>query len=213
MQALKEPQQQRSQKTREAFLDALEQALESKSVNEISVADLAEIAGRSVGSFYTKFVDKEDLLLQLFSRYEEERAKVGEHTFAREAWDGMSLEETVWCICQISVREFVTRRGLLKAFFQHFQGATITHEQRQKLVPLYDSVAEILLMHKDRIDHPDPEAAARFSFFLLTSVCHMALLFGEGTHARSLQLTPDELSRQCEAAMLGYLLNGSSLCS
>jgi AcrR family transcriptional regulator len=73
------PSQDRSRRTAERFLDAGFKLLESKTFDELSVADLAREAGRSVGAFYQRFGSKEDFLVVLLVTYFEHR----EAEFAR----------------------------------------------------------------------------------------------------------------------------------
>ena len=67
------PSQDRSRKTAERFLDAAFKLLESKTFDELSVADLAREAGRSVGAFYQRFGSKDDFLVVLLVTYFESR--------------------------------------------------------------------------------------------------------------------------------------------
>lgn len=67
------PSQDRSRKTAERFLDAAFKLLESKTFDELSVADLAREAGRSVGAFYQRFGSKDDFLAVLLVSYFETR--------------------------------------------------------------------------------------------------------------------------------------------
>ncbi len=72
-------QQKRVARTREKILAALEQLLESKEFEAISIADIARQGGVAVGSIYSHFEDKEALLPALFDRYMERiEARVAE---------------------------------------------------------------------------------------------------------------------------------------
>ena len=72
-------QQKRVAKTREKILAALEQLLEGKEFEAISIADIAHRGGVAVGSIYSHFEDKDALLPALFDRYVERiEARVAE---------------------------------------------------------------------------------------------------------------------------------------
>ena len=64
-------QQKRAARTREKILAALEQLLEDKEFEAISIADIARQGEVAVGSIYSHFEDKEALLPALFDRYVE----------------------------------------------------------------------------------------------------------------------------------------------
>ena len=85
--------QDRSRKTAERFLDAAFKLLESKTFDELSVADLAREAGRSVGAFYQRFGSKEDFLAVLLVTYFETREAEFLRMLAEAKDDG--LIETV----------------------------------------------------------------------------------------------------------------------
>ncbi|NKF50409.1 TetR/AcrR family transcriptional regulator [Shewanella sp. WXL01] len=63
------PKQKRSQQTHDKFLKALRSALESKYFEHISIKELAEGAGVSVGTFYRRFENKEALLPLLYDDF------------------------------------------------------------------------------------------------------------------------------------------------
>lgn len=67
------PSQDRSRRTAERFLDAALKLLETKTFEELAVADLAREAGRSVGAFYQRFGSKDDFLVLLLVTYFESR--------------------------------------------------------------------------------------------------------------------------------------------
>ena len=72
-------QQKRAARTRQKILAALEQLLESKEFEVISIADIARQGEVAVGSIYSHFEDKEALLPALFDRYIERiEARVAE---------------------------------------------------------------------------------------------------------------------------------------
>jgi len=74
------PTQGRSRLTAERFIGAAFTLLETKTFEELSVADLAREAGRSVGAFYQRFGSKDDfltvLLIDTCERGEVESARV-----------------------------------------------------------------------------------------------------------------------------------------
>jgi AcrR family transcriptional regulator len=67
------PSQDRSRRTAERFLDAAFKLLETRTFEELSVADIAREASRSVGAFYQRFGSKDDFLAVLLIAYFEAR--------------------------------------------------------------------------------------------------------------------------------------------
>jgi len=200
-------EQARSLETREAFLQAMSSAIEEKPFELISIADLAALAERSVGSFYTKFRDKEELLDALLDRYEQERARMTFPTLQPERWRHLSLRQAAEALVRLTVEEFRSRRGLFRAFAHraHQRPFSPTKSEKERMTPLYDRVCEILLEHRTQIGHASPERAVRFAFFLLTSTCTSAILFSNDAHASSLNLSDSELAQELAEVMVSYL--------
>lgn len=63
------PMQERSRKTADKFVSAALGLLQKKTYAELSVAELARAAGRSVGVFYQRFGSKDDFLSVLLTAY------------------------------------------------------------------------------------------------------------------------------------------------
>ncbi len=66
---VQQPVQERSLQTMNRILDATSQLLEQKLFEEISIAEIVELAGCSVGAFYGRFKDKDSLLKALDARH------------------------------------------------------------------------------------------------------------------------------------------------
>jgi AcrR family transcriptional regulator len=82
--ALPAIQQKRSRITAERFAEAALDLLQSSTFDELSVADLARRAGRSVGAFYQRFGSKDDFLASLLTTY----MAAGEHNTERLLAEG-----------------------------------------------------------------------------------------------------------------------------
>lgn len=73
----RKPLQARSQKTEQDLVTALEQLLSSKSISELTVAEIAIEAGVTTGAIYRRFRDKQDLLRAAFDRFLEKTEENG----------------------------------------------------------------------------------------------------------------------------------------
>lgn len=66
---LPEPQQSRSLKTQQSFVEAGWEILRAQSWDSIAITSIAKKAGRSVGVFYQRFGSKDDFLTVLLNRW------------------------------------------------------------------------------------------------------------------------------------------------
>ena len=65
---IRQPQQARSRRTREAVLEAAGRCFEECGYDETTTAMIAERAGIAVGTLYGYFQDKRDILLEILDR-------------------------------------------------------------------------------------------------------------------------------------------------
>ena len=74
--------QKRGQITYDALIETCFDLLQEKDFDEISIADLSQKAGYSVGAFYARFKSKDELFDAMVMRHIEGRRKVRSSQFA-----------------------------------------------------------------------------------------------------------------------------------
>lgn len=105
---LPQPQQSRSFKTRQSFVDAGWEILRNQSWESVSITAIAKKAGRSVGVFYQRFGSKDDFLTVLLNRWLEvsyaslngwppaQNATELIHWYLRDAFDRIKGNRYLW---------------------------------------------------------------------------------------------------------------------
>jgi AcrR family transcriptional regulator len=173
------PRQERSRETLDRLLDALEALLDDREFDEVSVADIAAKAGRTVGSFYGRFDDKDAALFALHLRHLEDDRRAAAEYFRRDRWRDRSLTETV--------RELVTT---LVMAYRHPRPAFRTVVLRSVSMPAFlaqckdvgvevgERWSAVLLEHADEISHPDSPRLVALAYRQVISVLNQELLFG-----------------------------------
>jgi AcrR family transcriptional regulator len=74
--------QKRSQKTYDALIATAFKLLEQREFDEISIADLAQKAGYSVGAFYARFKSKDELFDAMLEQHIDDRRRTRARQFA-----------------------------------------------------------------------------------------------------------------------------------
>jgi AcrR family transcriptional regulator len=74
--------QKRSQKTYDALIATAFKLLEQREFDEISIADLAQKAGYSVGAFYARFKSKDELFDAMMEQHVDDRRRTRARQFA-----------------------------------------------------------------------------------------------------------------------------------
>ena len=199
------PRQQRSQDTLDRILDAAEALVAEKGFADATVAEVARRAGSSVGSFYTRFKDKEGLLYALYERYFEQATATADAALDPARWDGAGIAEILRTVMRFLVEVYRERAGLIRAFVQR-NHSDAAFQARQERLSHYvnERLSALLLARAGEIAHPDPARAAAFGLTFAASTIESVVLFGE-LRSSHLALSDDELATELVRAFLAYL--------
>ncbi|MDZ7734361.1 MAG: TetR/AcrR family transcriptional regulator [Acidimicrobiia bacterium] len=173
------PKQARSQETFDRFLDAVESLLIEREYAEITIADIVERAERTVGSFYTRFADKNAALVALVERtWAEELPFVERHLDPRQ-WAGRSLEEIVREGVTLTLAAYRNPQRPLRSFvLLALQDPLYRARRAEMLRDLATAWKAVVLTREHEIGHPEPSVAVDRSYQHLIGVLDHLLLFG-----------------------------------
>jgi AcrR family transcriptional regulator len=202
---VKLPRQARSRDKLERFIAAAERLINERGFQATSVPDIAREAGCSVGLFYTRFRDKQELLRYLFEHYLGETVATARLVLRPETLRDVPAADLVRQAVAGMVRIHRERPGLVYAFYEMVPvdpvlGARVLEVQRE-IEALARTAVEAC---RGEIRHPDPETAARFGIRLVVGLLQQRALVsrmatsGDGL---SWQQVSDELVR----VLLAYL--------
>lgn len=174
------PKQARSQQTLLRILDAAEDLIAEKGLADASIPEIVRRAGSSVGGFYARFRDKNEMLRALEERfYDELRERVAELTDP-EQWMDAPIESVLRACVQELVDQFRSREGLIRAF-------TIGASQSPEFIDEYmrfrrgitQRLTALLAGRLQEIRHPDPELAIELAVQMAFGLMHQLVLSGE----------------------------------
>lgn len=177
---LPQPRQRRSRETLARILDAFESALETRTFEEITVAELCAGAGCSVGTFYGRVESKEALLSHLQARHYAEMAEATEGAFDPARWADVGLEDMLRAHAELVVQLHGRRRGVVRAVIvearRRSEFARRTEVFNRELL---DRVSRVWSNHADEIAHVDAEDAARQAALMAAGYVREAIVFSE----------------------------------
>ncbi|MEM7605504.1 MAG: helix-turn-helix domain-containing protein [Myxococcota bacterium] len=158
------PKQARSEQTLQRILDAAEALICERGLAAVSIAAIVRSAGSSVGGFYGRFKDKDELLLALSERQQgairDQLAALGQP----ETWVGLDLRAMVQRLVMALQQHLEGRERLIAACLE----AAARHPERWAPAAAFrnevvDRAIRILLLRQDEFRHDDPELAAGFA--------------------------------------------------
>jgi AcrR family transcriptional regulator len=205
LQWVRTPHQDRSRKTLERLLDTAEMLLQERGFDNVSVAEIAQAAGSSVGAFYARFRDKNGLLHHLHERFCEEAMATAEAALAPARWEGAGTEEILTAVIGFLEQNHRTRSGMFRAFLLVGHGDPRFQERERRLSEhVLARLTALLLQRRAEIGHPEPAFAIAFGMELVTGVLRERYVLG--THRLAmLPRAPAGIAPELVRAYCSYL--------
>ena len=205
LEAVARPKQARAERTLHRLLDAAEGLIEERGPGDVSIPEIVRRARSSVGGFYARFRDKNELLRALEERFFQDQRVRLERLTRVENWAGASPPQIVRGCMRELVQVFRERRPLIRAFVARsvqdvdFRGAALAFERE-----VADAVGELLMAQPGVVRHPSPQRAVPLAVGIVFGSMIAGVLFGDVRHPFA-QLSDDEAADELARNFLGYL--------
>jgi AcrR family transcriptional regulator len=197
--------QPRSRRTLGRLLDAAEELISEKGIEDTTVADVAARAGCSVGAFYHHFRDKGALLRVLLDRLAGEFRETMRAAVDPNRWEGATISEILEAYLQFSIEIGRERAGLQRAKLAlALRDPAFAEKSFELQRELGARLRELLLARREEVGHRDPALAIDFALEQLGSMLMMRL---DGILLRAgLESTSDaDFVREAIASVCAYM--------
>jgi AcrR family transcriptional regulator len=199
------PKQARSERTLQRLLDAAQALINEKGHAAVSIPEIARRAGSSVGGFYARFRDKDELLRALEERHFIELDQRVEALVDASRWEDASIAAMV----DVAVAELVTitreRKSLIAAFLARAIEDPVIREGGLRFRRRVERrLSALLLTRGDELDHPEPALAIELGIQTAFALMQQHVLIEE-TRAGGRTLSDDELRRELARLFLRYI--------
>jgi len=199
------PKQARSKKTMENILDAAQQMLIDSTFDKANIQEIVKKANSSVGSFYSLFKTKNNLLECLLDRYQDWLIEIVQEYNKQDIPEDMASRASLFIKEYIKVNQ--QESGMLRArYIYNITKLNSIPEARLIKNELYQQEIESLFepcMHE--INHPNPKKALTFILLLLDIFIGEKIIFEEITNKNKAALNHQELHNECLRLFLNYL--------
>lgn len=199
------PKQARSEQTLRRLLDAAETLIVEKGHRAVSIEEIARRADSSVGGFYARFRDKNELLRALEERHFLELTE----RVARLADANRWADAETAAIVEAAVAELVgitrERRHIIAAFLANALEDPVLLEGGLRFRrSVEERLTALFLTRRDEMTHPDPPLAIALAIQTAFAIMQQHVLIEE-TRAQGRALGDDELQRELTTLVLRYL--------
>jgi AcrR family transcriptional regulator len=171
----------------------------------VSIPEIVRRARSSVGGFYARFRDKNELLRALEERFFREQRERLDRLTRPEAWVDATVAGIVrGCTAEL-VAVFRRRRALIRAFVARavhdleFRGEAQRFERE-----VSDRVSALLLSRPGSIGHPRPALAVPIAVAVVFGAMVAGALLGDPRHPFA-SLSEEEAAEELARTFLGYL--------
>ena len=205
LQTVAGPKQARSERTLQRLLDAAQTLTEQKGHAAVSIPEIARRARSSVGGFYARFRDKNELLRALEERHFIEVWQRLEALADARRWENVSTAQMV----EAAVSELVSvtreRRRLIAAFLvSAIQDPVIREGGLRFRRRVEERIRALLLPRRSEMDHPDPALAIDLGVQTAFALMNHHVLI-EKTEAGGRPVSDEELQRELTTMFLRYV--------
>ncbi len=204
---VREPQQDRSARTRSRLLDAAESLLASEGMNGVTIAKVTKLAGSSNGSFYHYFQDKKALLYAVVERRAIEVSVTVRQGLDPEVWADVSVLD----ILEGYVR-FALKSGKRNAGVQEAQ--QVLAQQDPNIAARWartnretrSALMTILEPKLSQVGHPEPKDAVVLMHEVLRNMVNRRLRsLVQGSDMTMPKQSEEVFVREMRAMTAGYL--------
>lgn len=202
---LQTPQQARSRRTMQHILAATIELLKQKTFDEISIQEIVDLAGCSVGAFYGRFKDKGSLLHALDDQLTQVVIDLIQGLTSEDAAALTNLSDFITAVVRTLYNLHVERRGLMRTLLLAGRIETDSQfrEQEERINASLSPVFLKLLSFREQIKHPNPELAIRFGLIQMHFALREMVLWDHPSE--SIPVSGDNLIHELVRGFLGYL--------
>lgn len=198
------PKQQRSHDTQRKLLNALHVCLQDKFFEHITIKELAEHAGVSVGTFYRRFKDKESLLPLLYQDFGND---LSQWVDSLELMAFNSLKDAIEEIAVETYKFLLTRKSVFRTLHlnSRLHSALLDSDKSVDRKVIYHRLTEIILKFEEEITAKDQAKVASIAIFMMINSLLDKVLYPTLTPAIACQVDAEEFSIELPNIILPYL--------
>jgi AcrR family transcriptional regulator len=205
--SLRRPVQSRSRATLGRLTAATRKLLVTKRFDDISVREVVEEAGLSIGAFYSRFTDKRALLEHLDVQQTASALTLWTAFFDRPRWQTAAPAEIVRAFVSAVVRAHRQNAGLLRALYLRLRSADdpdFRARARRVDQLVRRRLTERLLARRAELSHPAPERAIPFALLVTAAAVREAILF-EDLRLNPAELGDERLTEELTRSFCAYI--------
>lgn len=199
------PKQARSERTLYRILEAAEELIAEQGLAGLSIPEVARRANSSVGGFYARFRDKNELLQALEERHFKQLSEHLDAVADSARWANATAAEIVCGAVDELVDVTNVHRHMMVAFlFRSIQDPVIREDALRFRREVENRIRELLLSRCGTCEHAEPNLAIDLGIQMAFALMQQHVLIGS-TRAGGRLLSNEELKREISNIFIRYV--------
>jgi AcrR family transcriptional regulator len=185
------------------ILGATRDLLDDEPFEQLTVQQIADRAGCSVGAIYGRFSNKDAILPLLLELHYSELEEELRTRFAAEAWHGADLASRVTGLVGHLVETARRQRGLIRTLvLRNYQRPdSIPAAIRAAASRILTFLADFLLERRHEMRRDDEQTAVDIGLLMVGAAIRERIVLVGAPQASALSLSDEDFSRQLAAAL------------
>jgi AcrR family transcriptional regulator len=203
--SVQRPKQARSEQTLLRLLEAAEDLIREKGIGDVSIPEIVRRAGSSVGGFYARFKDKDELLRALEERFFQRLDERVEELADPAYWGGAPAAAIVASCMHELVTTHRAEHAMINAFFVRAARDVAVRDEGMRFRQRVSArISALLLTRREELSHPEPAVAIDLGIQLAFGLMIQNVIFGE-TRAGDRVLSDADIELELTRNFLAYV--------
>lgn len=205
---IRQPVQKRSQAALARIFESANALISARPFDQVSVSEIAEKAGVSVGSVYQRFKTKDDLLWALYEDYLEQAERQFEHVFAAAPKDA-DIQVYVLSVVRTVATLFQSRRGVVLSLLLRYRQSP--EDIPKPFITRINKVYDLAMSHLAQASaYSSSNPKIRFVFSMIVASCREEYLFQDTSKLMKKTQSATSFQNLLCAAVMGVLQSEKS---
>lgn len=199
------PRQARSRETERAITESFAALLREKPFADISVAEIAERAGVSIGGLYARFPSKEALLEIVELGILEDFRAIADRALAAGSFVGKGIDDVTHAYTRLCITHFRKYRAEILQILRFTRPKSGTEDRLKAFnASVHDHVRSLLHERRDEITGDDKRRTINLGLFFASALCR-EVVFTRNLQMYPVEMTDEDLIQEIGSAFTRYI--------
>ncbi len=207
LQRVNAPKQARSEKRLQDIIQALDELLDGRTFEDITIPDIAARAGCVPASIYARFRDKASILVALHESIRDRQIANIDESMRLERHEHQPLEESIYKILHNLTRYYSRQRNLLRPAY--LLGDDEIYERASALIlHVTDRISAIVRHHMKKVDGDVVDRRVELAMRAVYALLQQRMVFQRVQTGRFVPETDEAMARELSALFMQIVTQG-----